>query len=122
MNNDLNGFHRHFALRVCRSGSEPRSPDGGVRLAVLELNQYLANQQDSFTVARASIALNLIATYRALGGGWEMRLARDGGHSVEPVAAPPGAAPAPKAEPLPVPGGASLPPGPSLQPPRMTAK
>ena len=56
---------------------------------VVLFESTLASQQDSFTVARASIALNLIATYRALGGGWEMRLARDGGYSVVPAAPPP---------------------------------
>ncbi len=70
---------------------------------VVLFESTLASQQDSFTVARANIALNLIATYRALGGGWEMRLARDGGYSVVPAAAAPQGAGAPNAEPLPPP-------------------
>ena len=45
---------------------------------VVLFESTLAGQQDSLAVARANIALNLIATYRALGGGWEMRLAREG--------------------------------------------
>ena len=45
---------------------------------VVLFESTLAGQQDSLAVARANIALNLIATYRALGGGWEMRLARAG--------------------------------------------
>jgi len=38
----------------------------------------LTQTQDQLAVARGNIALSLIATYRALGGGWEMRLAREG--------------------------------------------
>jgi outer membrane protein TolC len=38
----------------------------------------LTQQQDQLAAARGNIALSLIATYRALGGGWEMRLVRDG--------------------------------------------
>jgi outer membrane protein TolC len=34
----------------------------------------LTEQQDQLAVARGNVALGLIATYRALGGGWEMRL------------------------------------------------
>jgi outer membrane protein TolC len=36
--------------------------------------QQLTEQQDSLAVAQGDIALGLIATYRALGGGWQMRL------------------------------------------------
>jgi outer membrane protein TolC len=56
---------------------------------VVLFESTLAGQQDSLAVARGSVALNLIATYRALGGGWEMRLARDGAHGCEPVAVAP---------------------------------
>ena len=37
----------------------------------------VAEQQDLEVVARGNITLNFIATYRAIGGGWEMRLTRD---------------------------------------------
>jgi outer membrane protein TolC len=58
--------------------------DGAVDFTpVVLFESTLAGQQDSLAVARGSIALNLIATYRALGGGWEMRLARDGAHACE---------------------------------------
>jgi outer membrane protein TolC len=50
---------------------------------VVLFESTLAGQQDALAVARGNIALNLIATYRALGGGWEMRLAREGGHGRE---------------------------------------
>jgi outer membrane protein TolC len=53
---------------------------------VVLFESTLASQQDDLAVARGSIALNLIATYRALGGGWEMRLAREGAHGGEPTA------------------------------------
>lgn len=39
----------------------------------------LAQQQDQLAVARGNIAQNLIAIYRSLGGGWDMRLKRAGG-------------------------------------------
>lgn len=34
----------------------------------------LTEQEDALAVSRGQIALNLIALYRALGGGWEMRI------------------------------------------------
>jgi NodT family efflux transporter outer membrane factor (OMF) lipoprotein len=34
----------------------------------------LADQEDQLAVARSQIALNLVDLYRAMGGGWEMRL------------------------------------------------
>ncbi len=37
-----------------------------------------AEQQDLFAAARGDIALSLIRVYRALGGGWQIRLAHDG--------------------------------------------
>jgi outer membrane protein TolC len=77
--------------------------DGSIDFTpVVLFESTLASQQDSFTVARASIALNLIATYRALGGGWEMRLRDAGGNPVVP-AIPPEASPPSHAEPVPLP-------------------
>src|SRR5262249_28027737 len=105
--------------------------DGAIDFTpVVLFESTLAGQQDNLAVARGSIALNLIATYRALGGGWEMRLAREGAHDCEtraitvsaggwtmrlaregahgskPVGAP--------AEGAPAPGPESLPPASSL--------
>jgi len=34
----------------------------------------LAQEQDQLAIARGQIALSLVDLYRALGGGWEMRL------------------------------------------------
>lgn len=69
---------------------------------VVLFESTLASQQDSLAVSRGGIAQSLIATYRALGGGWEMRLARDGGKGVVPVA-PQQDGSQRKAEPLPAP-------------------
>jgi hypothetical protein len=51
-------------------------------------------------VSQGDIALNLIATYRALGGGWQMRLIRDGGSDGDHVMNKPAAEaiPAPKGD------------------------
>ena len=46
------------------------------RLFNLENTQL--QQQDQLAVAQGNIALNLINVYRALGGGWELRLQGDG--------------------------------------------
>jgi outer membrane protein TolC len=83
---------------------------------VVLFESTLAGQQDSLAVARSSIALNLIAAYRALGGGWEMRLARDGAPPPGPASQPPASLhprETPEAEPIP-PGPAPLPAAPSL--------
>lgn len=73
---------------------------------VVLFESTLAEQQDRLVIARSSITLSLIATYRALGGGWEMRLARDGAHCAPGAPVPPGTpvppgAPAPLGQPLP---------------------
>ncbi len=44
---------------------------------VLDTDRFLTEQQDSFTATRGEIAFNLIALYKALGGGWQMRLGKD---------------------------------------------
>ena len=40
---------------------------------VIDSERALVSQQDQWTRARGDISLNLIAMYKALGGGWEMR-------------------------------------------------
>jgi NodT family efflux transporter outer membrane factor (OMF) lipoprotein len=42
--------------------------------SVLDTNRSLVAQQDTYAQARGNIATNLIALYKALGGGWETRL------------------------------------------------
>lgn len=46
---------------------------------VVLFESTLAEQQDQLAVARGDVSLSLISVYRALGGGWEMRLRRDAG-------------------------------------------
>jgi NodT family efflux transporter outer membrane factor (OMF) lipoprotein len=52
---------------------------------VLLAQQTLAQQQDELAQVRGDIALNLVAIYRSLGGGWEMRLAREGNGGMPPA-------------------------------------
>ncbi len=40
---------------------------------VIDSERFLVSQQDQWTLARGDIVLNLIAMYKALGGGWEIR-------------------------------------------------
>src|SRR5262245_37920408 len=54
-------------------------------IAVYVFELQLTLIQDQLAAARGSIALNLVSLYRALGGGWEMRLARGGGPTCVPA-------------------------------------
>jgi NodT family efflux transporter outer membrane factor (OMF) lipoprotein len=49
----------------------------------------LAQQQDELAIAQGQIALSLIDLYRALGGGWEIRLGHGGGPTTQPAATQP---------------------------------
>ncbi len=52
--------------------------DGAVDYTrVLNTQQSLIGQQDQSAVTRGDIAQNLVAMYRALGGGWQLRAGRD---------------------------------------------
>jgi hypothetical protein len=62
---------------------------------VVLFESTLAQQQDQLATSQGSIALNLIAIYRALGGGWEMRLTRDGGAACLAGMTPASAGPVP---------------------------
>jgi NodT family efflux transporter outer membrane factor (OMF) lipoprotein len=44
---------------------------------VIDTQTSLVNQQDIWTQSRGAIATNLIAMYKALGGGWQMRKDKD---------------------------------------------
>ena len=44
---------------------------------VLDTQRSLVTQQDQFTTTRGAIAQNLVAMYRALGGGWQIRKGQD---------------------------------------------
>jgi outer membrane protein TolC len=50
---------------------------------VFNLETAQVQQQDQLAIARGNIALNLINVYRALGGGWEIRL-QNGPCATEP--------------------------------------
>ncbi len=43
---------------------------------VLDTQRFLVQQQDRLTETKGSVAINLIAGYKALGGGWEIRQGR----------------------------------------------
>ncbi len=44
---------------------------------VIDPQRFLTEQQDLLALARGSVVINLIATYKALGGGWELREGRE---------------------------------------------
>src|SRR5439155_2733669 len=65
---------------------------------VFNLETTQVQQQDNLAVVQGNIALNLIVVYRALGGGWEIRIRKEpcgaGPMASIPVAAEAPAAPA----------------------------
>jgi hypothetical protein len=63
----------------------------------------LTEQQDQLAVAQGDIALGLIGVYRALGGGWEIRLPTCNAGSVVFGPPPIEQLPAPEAAPAPQP-------------------
>ncbi len=44
---------------------------------VVDIQRALTREEDKLAAARGTIATNLIATYKALGGGWQIRIGRD---------------------------------------------
>ena len=40
---------------------------------VLDTQRFLTDQQDAWTATRGNVVLNLVAMYKALGGGWQIR-------------------------------------------------
>ena len=44
---------------------------------VLDTQRFLSEQQDQLVFTAGSVAFNLVATYRGLGGGWEIRKNKD---------------------------------------------
>ena len=44
---------------------------------VLDTQQFLVTEQDRLVTTRGSVVLNLVALYKALGGGWELRVGKD---------------------------------------------
>jgi NodT family efflux transporter outer membrane factor (OMF) lipoprotein len=80
---------------------------------VFNLETTQVQQQDQLATAQGDIALYLVAVYRAIGGGWELRLQED--HAVAALPAPPGG-PAPS-----TPLGAPPVPNATAPPPRLPA-
>ena len=75
---------------------------------VFNVQQFLTQQEDQLAIAEGSVAQNLIQLYRALGGGWQIRL---GNNAPQPLpAAGPQEAPAPAPAPAPPPAPAPQPP------------
>ncbi|HZY83439.1 MAG TPA: efflux transporter outer membrane subunit, partial [Gemmataceae bacterium] len=60
---------------------------------VFNLATTQVQQQDTLAVAQGNIALNLISVYRALGGGWELRLEKENCAPASDAAAAPVAEP-----------------------------
>jgi hypothetical protein len=44
---------------------------------VLDTQRFLTEQQDSLVTTAGVVVANLIAIYKALGGGWEIRQGKD---------------------------------------------
>jgi len=44
---------------------------------VLNTQDFLTTEQSKLVSTRGAVALNLVALYRALGGGWELREGQD---------------------------------------------
>jgi len=86
---EVEGGLSEFLRSKERAGYLTEAVNASKRSAELSLIQYragavdfirvnnaqteLVRQQDSLVIARASIALGAVKTYRALGGGWEIR-------------------------------------------------
>jgi len=82
---------------------------------VTQVEQSLVAQQNTLAIAQGEIATGLISTYRALGGGWEIRI-NGCQEMLQPPGSPhtlPAAPPQPPAEgvPTPVPQLQPMPPG-----------
>jgi outer membrane protein TolC len=60
----------HLALTQYRAGAVDFQ-------RVLDSQRSQLQQQDQYTSARGNIALNLVATYKALGGGWRIRAGKN---------------------------------------------
>ena len=44
---------------------------------VVDAQRYLTQQQDNLASTTGSVAINLVAMYKALGGGWELRQGKE---------------------------------------------
>jgi NodT family efflux transporter outer membrane factor (OMF) lipoprotein len=74
------GYRKQSATAAERSASlSMLQYTEGVSLyqSVLDATRSLASQQDAYAATRGNIATSLIALYKALGGGWEVRIGND---------------------------------------------
>ena len=44
---------------------------------VLDTLRFLSQQQDQYAATSGSVGINLVAMYKALGGGWQIRIGKD---------------------------------------------
>jgi NodT family efflux transporter outer membrane factor (OMF) lipoprotein len=79
---------------------------------LLDSERVLVQQQDTLAESRGLIGIDLVAVYKALGGGWQARLAGQRRAAPEPV--PPGVE---LQTPVPSPQGRREPPGVQIPPP-----
>jgi NodT family efflux transporter outer membrane factor (OMF) lipoprotein len=83
-----------LAVRLASANFEAGTID---YTAVFVAQQFLVQQQNAYAQAQGDIALGLIQVYRALGGGWELRLAElakeAGACSTAPEVPPPAKVP-----------------------------
>ena len=76
------GRECHRGRKNCRNHQRTVQPRCSRLHSRLHLSKTtLTEQQDQLAVAQGDIALGLIDVYRALGGGWQIRL---GGNTAEP--------------------------------------
>jgi NodT family efflux transporter outer membrane factor (OMF) lipoprotein len=76
------------ARESVRIANDRYQEGGRTVFEVYYFESILTQQEDQLAVAQGQIALDLIAVYRALGGGWEMRLTRDSEAIVDNVVRP----------------------------------
>ena len=85
----------HLALSVKAAERAVKLADDRFRAglsdytAVFVAEQFLVQQQNLYAQAQGDIALGLIAVYRAMGGGWELRLTDPQGGGAEVICARP---------------------------------
>jgi NodT family efflux transporter outer membrane factor (OMF) lipoprotein len=102
----LNGRREaeHLAASVKAAETTVRLTNAQFKAGVIDYTpvfvaeQFLVQQQNQYAQAQGDIALGLITTYRALGGGWEFRLSEQ---AAETSAVPAAGPPAPERLPLP---------------------
>lgn len=72
------GLNRHFLFKCPPQISQTQYREGieGYQ-RVLDTLRFQSEQEDSLSNIKGAVAINLIAIYKALGGGWEIRKGRE---------------------------------------------